>query len=47
MLTAAGETIAVDEKIHELISYTLPTNLVARVSTKKAYPSPGRGSGLS
>ena len=26
-----------------LLAHTLPTDLVARVSTKKPYPSPGRG----
>ena len=43
ILTAVGEEFSVDEKIAEVAAYKLPTDLVARVSTKKAYPSPGRG----
>ncbi|WP_124071236.1 carbamoyl phosphate synthase small subunit [Filibacter tadaridae] len=43
MLTAADEEVNVEEKRMELESFSLPTDLVARVSTKKPYPSPGRG----
>ncbi|MHA6258640.1 carbamoyl phosphate synthase small subunit [Sporosarcina sp. CAU 1771] len=43
ILTAAGEIVSVDKTISELIAYALPKNLVAQVSTKKPYPSPGRG----
>ncbi|MCZ2258848.1 carbamoyl phosphate synthase small subunit [Sporosarcina sp. G11-34] len=43
MLTAAGDTVSVEDKLEDVKAYKLPTNLVTRVSTKKAYPSPGRG----
>ncbi|WP_192597464.1 carbamoyl phosphate synthase small subunit [Sporosarcina limicola] len=43
MLTAVNEEVDSQEKIAQLQSYILPTDLVARVSTKKPYPSPGRG----
>lgn len=42
-LTAAGEEVEVDATIAEVEQYELPTNLVAKVSTKRTYPSPGRG----
>lgn len=41
ILTAAGEEVNVEETIAEAANYTLPTDLVARVSTKKSYASPG------
>ena len=43
MLTAAGEEVNVEETVAHVASYKLPTDLVARVSTQKPYPSPGRG----
>ncbi|AOV08323.1 carbamoyl phosphate synthase small subunit [Sporosarcina ureilytica] len=44
MLTAAGTTIEEAEEQVQLLKDTeLPTNLVAQVSTKRPYPSPGRG----
>jgi len=43
ILTAVGEEVSLVDKIAEISSYTIPTNLVSRVSTKKPYPSPGRG----
>ena len=43
MLTAAGEDVNVEEQIARVNAYQLPTDLVARVSTKRPYPSPGRG----
>lgn len=43
ILTAANEEVNIEEEIARLASYELPTDLVARVSTKKAYPNPGRG----
>ncbi|KXH79921.1 carbamoyl phosphate synthase small subunit [Sporosarcina sp. HYO08] len=43
MLTAASEEIDGTTAIEQLRSLQLPTNLVAQVSTKKPYPSPGRG----
>ncbi len=43
MLTAAGEEVNALEFVQQVASYSLPTDLVARVSTKKPYPSPGRG----
>ena len=43
MLTAAGEEIDAQEMISILQSTVLPTDLVAQVSTKRPYPSPGRG----
>lgn len=43
ILTAAGETVLVDQVLAEVTAYALPRNLVARVSTKRPYPSPGRG----
>lgn len=42
-LTAANEEINVEEVVASLQAYELPTDLVSRVSTKKAYPNPGRG----
>lgn len=43
-LTAASEEIInVDEQVEEVRNTELPTNLVAQVSTKRPYPSPGRG----
>ena len=42
ILTAAGEEINIEEQLARVASYELPTDLVARVSTKKAYPNPGR-----
>lgn len=42
MLTAAGEEENIEEKIAQVNAYKLPTDLVARVSTKRPYPSPGR-----
>ena len=43
ILTAAGEEVNVQETVAHVASYKLPTDLVARVSTQKPYPSPGRG----
>ena len=43
LLTAAGEEIDTAKEIERVKAYQLPTNLVARVSTKRPYPSPGRG----
>lgn len=43
ILTAVDEEVNVEEKIAEASAYELPTDLVARVSTKRPYPSPGRG----
>lgn len=43
ILTAAGEEVKVEEEIARVASYQLPVDLVARVSTKRPYPSPGRG----
>lgn len=43
MLTAAGEEANARELVEQVASYSLPTDLVARVSTKKSYPSPGGG----
>ena len=43
MLTAAGDEVNVPEMVAKVASSKLPTDLVARVSTKKSYPSPGRG----
>jgi len=43
VLTAAGEEINVDETIRMLKETTFPTNQVKQVSTKRPYPSPGRG----
>ncbi len=42
-LTAAGEEIDTDATVAELQQYELPTDLVAKVSTKRPYPSPGLG----
>lgn len=42
-LTAAGEEINGSETAAEVASYETPKNLVAMISTKKPYPSPGRG----
>lgn len=43
ILTAAGEEVNVEEQIAKAAAYELPKDLVARVSTKRPYPSPGRG----
>ena len=44
ILTAAGEEVNVEEIVAACTAtYTLPTNLVERVSTQIPYPSPGRG----
>lgn len=44
ILTAAGEEVGnVEEKVDYIKSQVLPTDQVARVSTKRPYPSPGRG----
>lgn len=43
ILTAAGEEVNVDEQISQVNAYQLPKDLVAQVSTKRPYPSPGRG----
>lgn len=43
ILTAAGEATDIEKTLAELQEYELPTDLVARVSTKRSYPSPGRG----
>ena len=43
ILTAAGEEVNVQETVAHVASYNYPTDLVARVSTQKPYPSPGRG----
>ncbi len=43
ILTAAGEEVNIEETVAHRFSITLPKDLVARVSTKKPYPSPGRG----
>lgn len=42
-LTAAGEEIDTAEVIASVQNYELPTDLVAKVSTKRPYPSPGLG----
>lgn len=43
-LTAVNEaTKSIETEINTLQETTLPTNLVAQVSTKRPYPSPGRG----
>lgn len=42
-LTAADELVNVEEVAAEVKDFVLPTDLVARVSTKKPYPSPGLG----
>ena len=43
LLTAAGEEIDTAKEIEHVKAFQLPTNLVAKVSTKRPYPSPGRG----
>lgn len=43
VLTAAGEEVAVDEVTSKLKETPMPTDQVARVSTARPYPSPGRG----
>lgn len=43
ILTKAGEEVDVEQEIKNAVAYELPTDLVARVSTKRPYPSPGRG----
>src|SRR6185437_9081825 len=42
-LTAAGEEVDSEKEIERVKAYKLPTNLVSLVSTKRPYPSPGRG----
>lgn len=43
-LTAANEEIInLDAQVEEVKNTALPTDLVAQVSTKRPYPSPGRG----
>ena len=43
-LTAANEVVAsVEKEVQTLVETVLPTNLVEKVSTKRSYPSPGRG----
>lgn len=43
-LTAAEAVVEdVEKEVEELKNTALPTDLVARVSTKRPYPSPGRG----
>lgn len=42
-LSAADEEINVDKTVQYLQNTTFPTNQVEQVSTKSAYPSPGRG----
>jgi len=43
ILTATGEEVNIEEQIAQVSAYELPTDLVAQVSTKRPYPSPGRG----
>jgi len=43
VLTAAGEEVNVEETVKKLKQITFPTNQVQQVSTKRPYPSPGRG----
>lgn len=44
ILTAAGEEVEnIDERVSYIKDYRLPTDQVAQVSTKRPYPSPGRG----
>ena len=43
ILTEAGKEIDTAKEIERLKAFPLPRNLVARVSTKRPYPSPGRG----
>lgn len=43
ILTAANEQIEHVAEVKKLQEMTLPTNLVEQVSTKRSYPSPGRG----
>ncbi len=43
LLTATNEEVNIEEVVAQLKAYILPTDLVAQVSTKKPYPSPGRG----
>ncbi|QUW21819.1 carbamoyl phosphate synthase small subunit [Sporosarcina sp. Marseille-Q4063] len=43
ILTATGEEIDTAGEIERVKDFQLPTNLVAKVSTKRPYPSPGRG----
>lgn len=42
-LTSAGEDVELEKVVKEVVDFTTPTNLVAMISTKKPYPSPGRG----
>lgn len=42
-ISAAGEIVNVEEVVARLKATILPTNQVEQVSTKSAYPSPGRG----
>ena len=46
MLTVAGEEVNAQELVAQVVAYTLPTDLVARVSTRTPYPSPGAGNVL-
>lgn len=44
ILTAANEQVEeIEVEINKLQGAALPTNLVEKVSTKRSYPSPGRG----
>lgn len=43
MLTAVGEKANAQELVEQVLAHIEPTDLVARVTTKKPYPSPGRG----
>lgn len=42
-LTAAGEELDMEAVVKEVADFTTPTNVVEMISTKKPYPSPGRG----
>lgn len=42
-LTAVGEEVNIDEQVAQVKAFQLPKDLVAQVSTKRPYPSPGRG----
>lgn len=43
LLTAAGEEADVEAALQQLQAYETPIDLVAQMSTKKPYPSPGSG----
>jgi len=43
MLSAAGQEVDVEATVQKLKQTSFPTNQVAQVSTKRPYPSPGRG----